>query len=189
MQRPPLTRPRFVEELDPQQKTWTTRLAKLLVKIKDTKATAAAQIDDTARSTFLRRYDRIVGRAERLNRPPPLCTSSDARAPAPPPKRTSQLTPQRLARRLRRRRDDILRFMADPAVPFDNNGAERDLRMLKLQQKVSGCFRTADGARRFCRVRSYLSTARKHGHSLLRSLERAIRGKPLAFRSAADEHG
>jgi len=66
-------------------------------------------------------------------------------------------------------------------VPFDSNGSERDLRMTKLQQKISGCFRTPDGARNFCRVRSYLSTARKLRHSLLSSLERAFNSKPLAF--------
>jgi len=54
--------------------------------------------------------------------------------------------------------------------------------MVKLQQKISGCFRTADGARNFCRVRSYLSTARKQGYSLLCSLERVFNGKPLVFR-------
>lgn len=56
-----------------------------------------------------------------------------------------------------------------------NSGSERDLRMVKLQQKISGCFRTPDGARNFCRVRRCLSTARKQGHSLLSSLERAIK--------------
>lgn len=55
--------------------------------------------------------------------------------------------------------------------------------MVKLQQKISGCFRTPDGARSFCRVSSYLSTARKQGHSLLYSLERAFAGKPLPFQS------
>jgi len=82
---------------------------------------------------------------------------------------------------LQRRRDEVLRFMTDLGVPFDNNGSERDLRMVKLQQKISGCFRTSDGARNFCRVRSYLSTARKQGHSLLYSLERVLAGKPLPF--------
>jgi hypothetical protein len=69
--------------------------------------------------------------------------------------------------------------MTDINVPFDNNGSERDLRILKLVQKISGCFRTADGARSFFRVRSYLSTARKQGHSLLCSIERVLNGKPL----------
>jgi transposase len=74
--------------------------------------------------------------------------------------------------------------MTDLSVPFDNNGSERDLRMVKLQQKISGCFRTVDGARNFCRVRSYLSTAHKQGQSLLCSLERVFNGKPLLFESA-----
>ena len=68
-----------------------------------------------------------------------------------------------LARRIRRRLDDYLRFATDPRVPFDNNAAERDIRMAKIKQKVSGCMRTLAGAQDFAAMRSYLSTAVKHG--------------------------
>ena len=68
-----------------------------------------------------------------------------------------------LARRLRDRQDDYLRFTADFRAPPDNNGSERDIRMVKLRQKVSGCLHTFTGARQFCAIRSYLSTAAKHG--------------------------
>jgi transposase len=69
--------------------------------------------------------------------------------------------------------------MTDISVPFDNNGAERDLRMVKLEQKMGGWFRTQEGARDFCRVRSYLRTARKQGHPLLHALERSLAGRSL----------
>jgi transposase len=68
-----------------------------------------------------------------------------------------------LARRIRRRLDDYLRFATDPRVPFDNNRAERDIRMAKIKQKVSGCLRTLAGAQDFAAMRAYLSTAAKHG--------------------------
>jgi len=65
--------------------------------------------------------------------------------------------------------------MTDLNGPFDNNGSERDLRISKLRQKTSGCFRTEDGARTFCCVRSYISTARTHGYSTLRAFSSARR--------------
>ncbi len=68
-----------------------------------------------------------------------------------------------LARRIRRRLDDYLRFASDLQVPFDNNPAERDIRMVKIKQKVSGCLRTLTGAQDFAAMRSYLATAAKHG--------------------------
>ncbi len=83
-----------------------------------------------------------------------------------------------LARRLLDRQDDYLRFTTDFRVPPDNNGSERDIRMAKLKQKVSGCLRTAAGARQFCAIRSYLSTAAKHGHGFFDVLVMLAQGEP-----------
>jgi transposase len=78
-----------------------------------------------------------------------------------------------LARRLLDREDDYLRYTCDPRVPFDNNAAEREVRMCKLRIKVSGSMRSMAGAQAFCAIRSYLSTAAKHGIGMLDALTRA----------------
>ena len=83
-----------------------------------------------------------------------------------------------LARRLLGRQDDYLRFTRDFSVPPDNNGSERDIRMTKLKQKVSGCMRTLTGARQFCAIRSYLSTAAKHGLTFSGALIMLCEGHP-----------
>lgn len=174
----------FIEEVSPEQKVWTTPLSKLLLKIKgavaDVRAGPDARLSGEAERNFLRCYERLVKRAAKLNPPQPkgrvMC--------GPPKNRPALPTPRSIIKRLQRKRDEVLRFMTDTSVPFDNNGSERDLRMVKLQQKISGCFRTAAGARSFCRVRSYLSTARKQDYSLLCALERTLAGKPLPFQSA-----
>jgi transposase len=83
-----------------------------------------------------------------------------------------------LARRLRDRQDDYLRFTRDFRVPADNNGSERDIRMIKLRQKVSGCLRTLTGATQFCAIRSYLSTAAKHGKHFFDVLVMLTEGRP-----------
>jgi hypothetical protein len=172
----------FIEEVDSTQKVWTSALSKLLVQIKDAAVQARSfgepQLGHKQQESWLERYQQLIRKAEKIN---PLSASSKDAADAPKKQRDQKPSPHNLIKRLQRKRDDILRFIRDLAVPFDNNGSERDLRMVKLQQKISGCFRTADGARHFCRVRSYLSTARKQGHSLLSSLERVLNGKPLVF--------
>ena len=83
-----------------------------------------------------------------------------------------------LAVALRDRRHEILRFVTNLTVPFDNNQAERDLRMVKLQQKISGSFRTEHGAQRFVNVRSYIETGRKHDHNPLDLLTQLFNGHP-----------
>jgi len=80
--------------------------------------------------------------------------------------------------RLERYEPDVLRFAHDFRVPFGNNQAEQDIRMVKLQQKISGCWRTHEGAQRFLAVRSYISTARKHGHDALEVLGTLAAGQP-----------
>jgi transposase len=83
-----------------------------------------------------------------------------------------------LARRLLDRQDDYLRFTTDWRVPAHNNGSERDIRMIKLRQKVSGCLRTLTGAQQFCAIRSYLSTAAKHGKHFFDTLIMLTEGRP-----------
>ena len=83
-----------------------------------------------------------------------------------------------LARRLRDRQHDYLRFTTDWRIPPDNNGSERDIRMIKLRQKVSGCLRTLTGAQQFCAIRSYLSTAAKHQRTFLDTLVMLAEGRP-----------
>jgi transposase len=83
-----------------------------------------------------------------------------------------------LARRLIDRQDDYLRFTTNWRIPPDNNGSERDIRMIKLRQKISGCLRTLTGAKQFCAIRSYLSTAAKHGRPFFDTLVMLAEGRP-----------
>ena len=78
-------------------------------------------------------------------------------------------------------RTEILKFIHNTNVPFDNNLAERDIRMVKLKQKISGCFRTEHGAIVFCRIRSYISTVRKQKYAVLYAIEQALLGKPIVL--------
>jgi transposase len=93
--------------------------------------------------------------------------------------RQKQSAAKNLLDDLLRRADQVLAFLDDLRIPFTNNQAEQDLRMVKVQQKIAGTFRSDAGATAFCRIRSYLSTMRKQGHSMLTALAAVFAGKPL----------
>jgi transposase len=109
-----------------------------------------------------------------------IIAAGEAANPRAPPSgkrgRTRQSKAVNLLRRLRTYADDVLRFMTDPGVPFTNNLAEQAVRMPKVKQKVSGCFRTLAGAQSFCTIRSYLDTLRKQGANLFHALTQTFQG-------------
>src|SRR5258708_377281 len=114
-----------------------------------------------------------------------LAEGYQANPPAPPPQvsrrgRRKQSAARNLLDRLSTHQEAVLLFLDNFAVPFDNSLAERDIRMVKVQQKVSGCFRSPAGAVAFCRIRGYLSTLRKQGLAVLTALEQALVGHPVS---------
>jgi len=108
-------------------------------------------------------------------------------APMPPasrPKKRGRLKRSKARNLLERLRDyeaDVLRFIDHPVVPFTNNLGERDIHMTKVQQKISGCFRSWEGAQIFCRIRGYLSTCRKNGVTASEALALVYQGQLPAF--------
>jgi transposase len=114
-----------------------------------------------------------------------LTAGYTANPPEPPPRvlkrgRRAQSQARNLLDRLCNHQDAVLRFLDDFAVPFDNHLAEQDLRMVKVQQKVSGCFRREQGAQAFARIRGYISTLRKQGMQVLSALEMALLGHAIS---------
>lgn len=162
-----------------QQQAWADELATLLVTAKALVATARAagqaHLDEITRATLDAHYDHLLDQGRAANPlPPPLPEGTPPRRGRP-----KQTKSQNLLDRLDTRHHEVLAFLDDFAVPFDNNQAERDLRMMKVQQKISGGFRSPAGAAAFARIRGYLSTLRKQGLPVLRALESVFAGSPL----------
>jgi transposase len=153
---------------------WTTALIQLLREMKTEVETARAAGEEALEPTLLSalrsRYEALLAEGRRLNPPLPHTRKVGRRKQSPA---------QNLLDRLEKHAEAVLAFLYDFAVPFDNNLAERDLRMMKVQQKISGGFRSAEGAVTFCRIRGYISTLRKQGLHVLSALQSVFLGSPL----------
>ena len=169
----------FVEE--ELKQVWASQMKELLLlmkaEVERAKALGQHELEVLVLAPLLRRYDSILAEGYQANPPPaaPRKSENSKRTPG----RAKQSPTRNLLDRLSGGKWAVLRFLHDFAVPFDNNQAERDLRMIKVQQKVSGCFRTEEEVAMFCRIRSYLSTLRKQGIELLSALEQTCSGHPV----------
>ena len=133
-------------------------------------ARGEAGVSEEVRQELTRRYDAALEEGARANPPaPPTGTRG----------RPTRGKAGNLVDRLRTHKEATLAFLSDTTIPFDNNQAERDIRMTKVREKISGCFRTPTGGARFCRIRGYISTLRKQGQPIFAALSQALSGNPL----------
>lgn len=152
---------------------WAEKMIKLLLTMKefaDNQAQSKKRLNGRTIKHFRKQYEQILKEGY---------TKTRIEFNMNPPPKYSQGKPKNLLDRLKVHAKEVLAFMYDLSIPFDNNQAERDIRMVKLQQKISGTFRSDTGPAYFARIRSYISTAQKQNVKIIDALENAFLGKPF----------
>ena len=171
-----------IAETIPSQRPWAEHMIALLCEANtltiEARAAGFAALPGPMVLDIQTRYDAILDVAKARN---------PTREPKPGSRRRVRQSPAyNLVKRLSEKRKAVLRFVTDLRVPFDNNQAERDVRMPKLKQKVSGCFRSDQGIAHFADIRSYLSTLRKQSADIFQSLVLTFQGSPPMPRLAPE---
>jgi transposase len=161
----------FIEE--EYEQPWATKMKKVLLEIKEAvdfaKRKNRKTLNPELKERFERKYRRIMSQGFNANPPPERIGKKRGAV-----KRTKPLN---MLIRLKHKMKETLRFMYDFKIPFDNNSGERDIRMVKLHQKISGLFRTFRGAQNFCLIRSYISTMKKQGYSIFMAMRMILEGR------------
>ena len=152
-------------EFDSQK--WAKKMQNLLIKMRDAVEEGGGSLSKNRATRFGKLYRKLLKLADKE------CPHNF--------KQRAQTKSRNLLERLRDYEDETLRFLEDAKVPFTNNRGENDIRMTKVQQKISDCFRSIDGARVFCRIPSYLSTCRKNGVAPSEALKLLFDGKFPSF--------
>jgi len=164
----------FVQQRYHQE--WSQQMIDLLLSIKEeVEKTSLVKdhLDCQKLEEFNKQYDEIIEHGLKVNSPSQEQLLKNKKG------RVKQSPPKNLLDRLKEHKQEVLAFMYDFRVPFDNNQGERDIRMMKVKQKVSGSFRTTEGADNFCHIRGYISTARKYGLKVITAIQKAFNGTPF----------
>ena len=163
----------YVEEQD--QQAWAKHMRELLLDIEQAVKAQGGVLPEPQAISYTEQYRALLQQAE-IECPPP-----DPQRKPGQRGRVKRSKARNLLERLLNYEQETLRFMTDARVPFTNNQGENDIRMTKVHQKISGCFRSQEGADIFCRVRSYLSTCRKNNVSASEALALLFDGKLPEF--------
>jgi len=162
--------------LEQDKQDWPQDMIDLLLRIKknvEERKAIANQLDPTQIKSFEERYEEIIEKGLAEDPLPTLQNQPKKRG------RKKQSKAKNLLDRLKEYRRQTLAFMYNFSIPFDNNQGEQDIRMMKVQQKISGTFRSVQGAKTFCRIRGYISTVRKNSLSVINAIQAVFQGNPF----------